>query len=244
MQDFSGIAEKLVRAEENIHNLNFEMWSFFQKCDYPVLPQNNGKILLEAIEYHKKLVIPPRFGVLVGEINHQLRSCFDHVVWHFSLGSISNIKNIRQIEFPVFETRPSNYDSRALFERKIQGIKDPEVRSIIERLQPYNATYPLDDPLWIIHDFDIVDKHRDLIFCVGTGSTVFPREMQGVLERYQREHPELDSAQVARHFKSYGPTHPCISFRDFGRRGVKSVTEGLIELFNYTISAVEDFRAI
>jgi hypothetical protein len=244
MQDFTGIAEKLKRAEENIFNLYAEMERFFHECDYPVLPQDDSKLLLQAIEYHKNLVIPPRFGVLVGEINHQLRSCFDHIVWCFSLGSVQNIKNIRQIEFPVFEARPANHESRALFERKVQGITDPNVRALIEQLQPYNAADPLDDPLWIIHDFDIVDRHRELIFCVGTGSTVFPREMQGILETYQREHPELDSAQVARHFKSDGSTQPCISFRNFGRRGVKAVTEGLIELFNYTIRVAGDFRDI
>ena len=241
MQDFSGIAEKLKRAEENIYNLYFEIERFFEECDYPVLPENDHEALLKAIEYHKNLVVPPRFSELTGEIIHQLRSCFDHVVWHFSLGPI---KNPRQIEFPVFVERPVNHVGRAIYERKIQGITDSNARALIERLQPYNASDPIDDPLWIIHDFDIVDKHKELIFCGGTGSVVLPREMQGILECYQREHPELNPAQVARHFKSHGPSQPCISFRNFGRREIESVTEGLIKLFNYTISAVGEFRVL
>lgn len=242
MEQFEGIAEKLKRAEENIFNLHAEMERFFEKCDYPVLPQNDSEALLKAIEYHKNLVTPPRFGVLAGEINHQLRSCFDHVIWHLSLSSLSNIKNLRQIEFPIFEVRPANHDSRALFERKIQGVTDTKARAIIERVQPYNSPDPLDSPLWLIHDFDIVDKHRELIFCVNAGSTVLPRSLQGVFESYQREHPELDSSQVARHFKSDGPTQPCVAFRNFGRRGVKAVTEGLIELFNYTVEVMREFK--
>jgi hypothetical protein len=178
--------------------------------------------------------------VLAGEIVHHLRSCFDHVAWHFCAGPV---KNPRQVEFPIFIQR---LDKRSLerFEGKIQGITDPKVRSLIERLQPYNAADPANDPLWIIHDFDITDKHKELILCVPTGGTVLPRAMQSVIESYQRAHPNLDSAQVARHFKSYGPTQPFISFRDFGGRGIKAVTEGLIELFNYTIRVLDEFRNI
>lgn len=241
MQDFTGIAAKLKRAKENIDNFHFEMERFFKESDYPSLPEDDKELLLKAIEYHKNLVIPPRFSVLAGEIIHHLRSCFDHVVWHFSVGPV---KNPRQIEFPVFNQRPVDKSGLTRFEGKIQGITDSKVRSLIERFQPYNAANPLDDSLWLINDFDIVDKHKELVICVGTGSIVLPREMLGALESYQRAHPELDPAQVARHFKGHGSTKPCISFRDFGRRGIKSVTEGLIELFNYTVSIVDEFRNI
>jgi hypothetical protein len=240
MQDFTGMAEKLKRAEENIFNLHFEMEGFFEKCDYPVLPQDDKELLLKAIEYHKNLFIPLRFSVLAGEIIHHLRSCFDHLVWHFSVGPV---KNPRQIEFPVFKD-PLDKRGRERFEGKIEGITDPKARSLIERLQPYNAADPTDDPLWLIHDFDIIDKHKELILCVGTGGVVLPRTMQNVIESYQRAHPDFDSAQVARHFKSYGPSQPFVSFRNFGGRGIKSVTEGLIGLFNYTIRVVEEFRDI
>ncbi len=241
MQDFNGIAKKLERAEENIYNLYAEMERFFQSCEYPVLPQDEPQTLAKAIDYHKNLSIPPRFSVLAGEVIHHLRSCFDHVAWHFTIGPV---KNFRKIEFPVFDEKPLNHDGRRLYDRKIEGITDPKVRALIEDLQPYRASDPLDDPLHIIHDFDISDKHRELILCVGTGGTVLPRSMQGVIEAYQREHPDADSAEVARHFKSYGPTQPFVSFRNFGKRGIKSVTEGLVELFNYTVREIDKFRLL
>lgn len=241
MQDFNGIGAKLERADENIHNLYSEMEGFFQECDYPVFPENDPKLRSQAIEYHKNLAIPARFSVLAGEIIHQLRSCFDHIVWHFSTGPI---KNVRHVEFPVFSERPVNHDGRALYERKIQGIADPNVRDMIERKQPYNAADPLDDSLWLIHDLDILDKHRELILCVGTPSVVLPREMKVALESYQKAHPELNPARVARYFNPHGPSQPCVSFRDFGRREVEPVSEGLIRLFNYTISVTGEFREL
>jgi hypothetical protein len=51
MQDFEGIAEKLVRAEENLVNLDGEIADFFQKGDYPVLPEHDNELLLKAIKY-------------------------------------------------------------------------------------------------------------------------------------------------------------------------------------------------
>jgi hypothetical protein len=166
--------------------------------------------------------------VLAGEIVHHLRSCFDHIAWHLS---VLPVKNFKRIEFPVFEYAPIKQDGRKLFEGKIAGIANADVRSLIEGLQPYQAGDPLNDPLlndplWIIHDFDIVDKHRELVISRPTGTVVFPVEMKPVLERYQRAHPELDSAQVARHFQDYGVLQPYISFRDFGRRKLQPVIPG------------------
>src|ERR1035438_5553365 len=163
MQEFSGIDAKLERAAENIENLYSEMVRFFQKCDCPVPPKDNNEMFSEATEHFKNFPVPPRFGVLVGEINHQLRSCFDHIVWHFSIASIGNIDNIRKIEFPVFDTLPAKKTSSEHFEGKIKGVTNSKARALIENFQPYKATDPHDSPLWIIHDFDIVDKHRELI---------------------------------------------------------------------------------
>jgi hypothetical protein len=242
MQDFSGIDEKLKRAEESIYNLYSEMKKFLEEGDYPVFPENDRELHLKAIEYHKNRAIPPRFSVLAGEIIHQLRSCFDHVVWHFSMVPV---QNHWQIGFPVvFEKRPTDKRSCEKFEAKIQGIADPSAKALIQRLQPYNAADPTDDPLWLIHSFDIVDKHKELILCEGTSSVALPREMEGILKSYQREHPELSPVQVARHFKHDGPSQPCVSFTNFGRREVESVTEGLIRLFYYTNEVVEEFRNI
>jgi hypothetical protein len=241
MQDFTGIAEKLKRAEENINNLYVEMERFFKESDYPVFPENDPKLYLQATEYHKNRDIPPRFSVLAGETIHHLRSCFDHIIWHFSTGPQ---KNKMPVDFPVFAEVPIKQRDITRFEGKIQRVTDPNARALIERLQPYNAADPTDDPLWLIHSFDIFDKHRELILCVTTSAIALPREMQGDLECYQRAHPELDPAQVARHVNSHSASQPCVSFRNFGRREVKSVTEGLIELFEYTICAIGEFRVL
>lgn len=241
MQDFKAIAAKLKRAEENIYNLNSEMERFFNESDYPTLPQDDRELHRKAVEYHMNRVIPPRFSVLVGEIIHHLRSSFDHVVWHFSVGS--KVNNM-PVDFPVYLNRPIEKGELARYEGKIQRITDGKVRSLIERLQPYNSADPPNNSLWLIHDLDIVDKHRELILCEGTPSIALPGHLRATIDVYQRAHPELDTAQVARKFKRYGTFQPCISFRNFGGREIESVTEGLVTLFNYTAASINDFREI
>jgi len=240
MRDFSGIDEKLKRANENIFNLNSEIEGFFKDGEYPVIPEHDRETLLEAIQYHKNRFIPPRFSVLSGEIIHHFRSCFDHIIWIFSDGPKDNI---RKIEFPVFE-RPPNNDSRKLYNGKVHAVADKRVLAQIDLLQPYNSADPFDDPLLIIHNLDIVDKHRELVMGFNTGARIFPTAMQPIIEAYERAHTELDEAHLAEQFKAYGILQPFVSFRDFGRRKVQPVPIALMDLFKYTSSVVDAFRVL
>jgi hypothetical protein len=241
MQNFEGIAEKLKRAKENIVNLHYEIEGFFNESDYPAIPQDDRETLLKAIEYHKNRIVPPRFSVLAGEAIHHLRSCFDHVVWHFSTGPK---QNDTPVDFPVCSKRPVKPKEISRFDGKIQRITNSAVRDLIERLQPYNAAHPLDDPLFIIHDFDIVDKHKELLLCFSAGSIMFPIAMTTTIESYQKAHPEMDPANVASHFQSNGVLQPCIAFRNFGQRKIEPTIPGLTGLFNYTVSAIKGFESV
>jgi hypothetical protein len=237
---FDGIEEKLKRSNENIKNLDAEVAAFFQEGKYPVLPEHGNKLLLEAIEYHKNRVLPLRFSVLAGEIVHHLRSCLDHIAWQFSSHQYRK-DHFRRIEFPIFDKKPIDKESIARYERKVKGITDSSVRMLIESHQPYKAPDPIDHPLLILHKMDIFDKHRELILSVPTGSRQLPVGMRGVIESYQRAHPELTSAEVAYHFKGQGNLVPYISFSDFGRREIQPIVLGLTELHNHIVGVVKTF---
>jgi hypothetical protein len=103
---FRGIAEKLNRSHENIKNLEAEIARFFKESEYPLLTNDKAEIIPEAVEYHRKLPVPLRFSVLSGEVIHHLRSCLDHIVWHFSSGEYRR-EHMGWIEFPILKDRPS-----------------------------------------------------------------------------------------------------------------------------------------
>jgi hypothetical protein len=241
--DFAGVKEKLKRTNENIRNIESEVAAFFKESEYPVLPEDNTEMLLKAIQYHRDRKIPPRFSVLAGEIVHHLRSCLDHIVWQLS-SSAYRKKHRLHIAFPVFTEKPVDKEKIASYERKIKGITDPDVVGLIEHFQPYNSPDPTNTYLYIVHNFDRIDKHRELVLCFPTGAREFPPDLQSFVARYQREHPELRSVEVAINLKAYGKLVPQIAFKEFGRREVQPVVQGLMELNNFIVTVIAQFAQL
>src|ERR1700722_16550539 len=104
---FEGVKAKLERSNQNILNLESEIRRFFEESTYPIIPQDDPKLLLEAMKYHQRRTIPLRFSVLAGEIAHHLRSILDHIVWIFS-DPIYREKHSVWIEFPILKSRPTD----------------------------------------------------------------------------------------------------------------------------------------
>src|SRR5277367_435406 len=223
---FVGIAEKLNRSNENIRNLESEIAAFFDESKYPLLSDDNQKVISEAVEYHRSRQIPPRFSILSGEIIHHLRSCLDHLIWHFSdVTYRETSKNRKFIEFPILEKPPSDVSTQ--YERKIQGITNTAVRSLIEECQPYKRPNPNESLLLAVHSMDIVDKHRELVIVESTGAAHLPIDLW---KRY--ENGELPISTIGANFKQYGKLIPQIAFSDFCGAESEIVPQALILMYN------------
>jgi hypothetical protein len=237
---FDGIGEKLKRSNESIKNLEAEIARFFQESDYPTLPKNNNKLLLEAITYHKDRPIPLRFSVLAGEIVHHLRSCLDHIVWIYSSPSYKS-EHFRRIEFPIFEARPRDKNESTGYERKIKGIANTAVLALIEKLQPYNSPDPIDFPLFILHQMDIIDKHRELVLGIATGALELPIEIATRYVAYLSGDPKDIPANIKSQLENDTKFVPQVSFKDFGRREIEPVVPALAELNNFVVRVCDQF---
>jgi hypothetical protein len=244
---FAGIDEKLKRSNENIFSLKAEVDRFFEEGKFPVLPsQNDKKLLLEAIQYHKQREVPLRFSVLVGEIAHHLRSILDHIVWQFSTPTYRR-EHSQRIEFPILKTRPADKEGIKRYEGKIKGIAELQIRSMIGALQPYNAPDPLNSPLLIIHNMDIFDKHRELVLCHSTGAVEMPiSEIIPLVEKRltgsQGDNAEAEFlTDLARKVHDHYKVVPMISFRDLGRQKLEPVIPLLADLHNHVVQIVKHF---
>lgn len=244
---FAGIARKLDRADENIVNLHREIITFFKASKYPVLPHPNDKLWQEALDYHKQLPIPLRFSVLSGEIIHHLRSCLDHIVWHFS-NATARRDHENALAFPILSTPPDKDDLRR-FDRQIQGVDNPRVRKLIDDLQPYHdAANAITDPLTIIHDMDRFDKHRELAICAAVGNAVFPpdtdQEIINLVTAYSKR-KTLSSAELRiaqRAVKNDAKMFPQVEFAYLGENS-GFVVVALMDLFNAIRDVVKLFAA-
>lgn len=243
---FAGIMEKLKRADQNIVNLHSEIGDFFKQCEYPVLPDVNAKEWQDAVDYFKKLVIPKRFGVLSGEVVHHLRSCLDHIAWHFSSVQY-RLDHENAIEFPVFKEEPLSSDDIRRFERKIKGITDPSVISLIRDLQPYKrGSDAEDDPIAIVHDMDRFDKHRELAIVHSAAGIKIPRgdpEVTRVFTKYSKGEPISlhELSLIGRTIKDNAEISPLVAFPKFGKGKGQLVIPALIQLHQAIFERVDMF---
>jgi hypothetical protein len=243
---FAGILAKLERADESVHNLHTEILSFFEKSKYPIIPDTNDERWQDSVDYHKQLVIPKRFSVLVGEIVHHLRSCLDHIVWIFS-DETSRRLHENAIQFPIF-SEALNKKTLASFERNIQGVTKPSVRKLIFDFQPYQrGSGALDHPLCIIHDMDRFDKHRELAIVNGCANLTFPSSTSaGLLAKimsYEKREAFTsdDIAAIQRAVKHDAKVTPQIAFANFGNGQRQFVVPAVEYLLNSTIKVVNRF---
>jgi hypothetical protein len=242
-EQLAGAYAKLERADENIRNLKVEISAFLQEHPAGGLPEDKNKALDEWVDFHAKRVVPPRFGILAGEIAHHLRSSFDHVMWQLSTESYRR-SNERDITFPIFTERPTTKNKITSYQRKVQGITSAEALQFIESIQPYNAGNPLDDPLAIIHDLNRVDKHQEIVLVVGTFDLSFfvPFSLfstsigRGFLSKVDPENfPEEPAKNIEIKLTKQ------VAFKRFGQRENQTVIPALTHLANAARNVVKLF---
>jgi len=237
-----GINEKLKRTHECIGNLQSDISLFFQGGKHPIRGDEDFQTARTAVSYyHENPTMPLRFSVLVGEIIHHFRSCLDHIAWQLSDADSRRDRPTR-IEFPVFRDAPRDKNEAARYNRKVEGIRSIAALKLIGDLQPYNRPKPLDDPIWIIHDMDSIDKHRELVIvALGFHFTVPPHLLE-LARRYTTDDLGPIPPDVARQFQQYGKFSPDIAFRQFGEREHQPVVPSLLDLENFIRSVVASFE--
>lgn len=245
---FAGISEKLKRADQNIVNLNNEILQFFTESKYPAIPDVKDQSWQDAVNYHRGLQVPKRFSVLAGEIIHHLRSCLDHIVWHFS-SDTAKLLHENALEFPIF-SKPLTKDDLPRYNRKIQGITKPGVLAIIEQLQPYQRGADAgNDPLGIVHDMDRFDKHRELVIVTASCQVEFPAGtsidiVQKAMAYTQGEAlPKDVIAAIGTQIKKHHHVTPDVAFAQVGEWTTQPVVPSLMKLMNAVDDVAELFAA-
>ena len=248
--------ERLKRADENIRNLHSEVATFLAPFPVIRLPRTiiKGVAGIDPIftqaqrdaadALRKKIIstpIDPRFGVLAGEIVHHLRSAFDHVAWQLSSDSYRKT-DWRKIEFPVFNTEPTAKEEMSRYARKVKGIGSRTALTRIGSLQPYRRTCPSDHPLWLIHDLDRIDKHREIVLVaqalkVELSSGLIGQGEQHAFELQPRKFRPFFPPQV----NVWGQLSAHVTFEKFVGGKSESVIPALQQLLCFASDAIESF---
>jgi hypothetical protein len=168
---FPGFQAKLDRAIEQLHSLSHEVIEFGkQSHPYTIRSYENREAghylfrLYPAWEPSAAL----RWGVVVGEIVHDLRSGLDHLVRDLLV--LAEQPHDRQHRFPIESQEPSPSFSEwatAAWRKRghdyhgpLFGLDEASI-GVIERCQPYHGGPS--QTLAFLDEFWRIDKHRHLV---------------------------------------------------------------------------------
>lgn len=175
--DLSGCRAKIKRADEHLNALYAEMQTFFE-------PYSNRRIVYDVFDRPWHIIVvrplldelpPLRLSLICGDAVHNLRTALDHLVWQLVLteGNEPGKWN----SFPIYsDPKAFTRDARSRKKKRgpgpLEGI-DPngEAWAVIEGAQPYRADNPRANPLSMLHELDVIDKHRTLLITL-----LFPDE--------------------------------------------------------------------
>jgi hypothetical protein len=157
-----GCWAKIQRTNELVAYLEATIRILLDSGAYTIVGENQ----FERQRYAFKLLgppVPPRIAVMAGEIIHHLASCFDHVVW--ALAKKNGLPDIKRSNFPVCQA-PEKF-SEAVRNGMLRGVAASDY-PLIEAQQPYRSSDPANSILQVIHDLDIIDKHKLLVVVTHT----------------------------------------------------------------------------
>lgn len=138
-----GPIAKLDRAKAHFQALNKSVGAYKRSKTHDFVvsefdPETGEKALnLRILKQPKN----PEWGLLIGDMVHNLRSALDHLVWQLVL--LNGKQPRRQNQFPIISAKneywevPPNH-SESIRDRMLRGIADDH-RAFVDVVQPFNA---------------------------------------------------------------------------------------------------------
>lgn len=105
----------------------------------------------------------PEWGLILGDMVHNLRSALDHLVWQLVL--LNGEKPRRQNQFPIIGTEPEYWEvaqnrSESVRDRMLAGVSETH-RAFIDVIQPFNrGDETMKTALSLLSTISNADKHR------------------------------------------------------------------------------------
>lgn len=211
--EFRDSRDRIRRADTHRREVA-EIWNGFM-ADEPYVPfvdvddEGNGTIRIV-----QQRPIPRRMSLRLGEMFYQLRAALDACVYGAAIRDSGQDPppKPQQLEFPIFTDKGKFQNAT----RKIRPLAQKR-RSIIETVQPYNASSVgpderfINDSLGLLHDLARKDRHRRLRVIGAWASEASPqlRLPEGTELTYMSTMPDCflkGEREIAEfHLSGWGP---------------------------------------
>jgi hypothetical protein len=174
---FWGCDMKLRSAQRNLDALHDAITRFHKSEPYETFIKGSFKTgHYQVVATGVKSMPVLRWGAIIGDVVHDLRSCLDHIIWTLSINRmgfappypIPSSSPWRTIGFPIYRD-PDAFSRMNKRGRpgggggyeKLWAVR-PVTRLYVKRMQPFKRRQPELDPLWMLHELSNIDKHQSI----------------------------------------------------------------------------------
>ena len=160
------LASVLIRIERSkMHLADFEARA------KPLLAECRDAVISDYDEQRSEYVvrigrippIPPLLSVIIGEAIHNLRVSLDYLMWQIVIacGETPN----ENTAFPILTTSPAP-NRYGQVHVNVNPSVPKDIQRTLDEIQPYKLVHPRNHQLAVLHNLNIVDKHREMLFTI------------------------------------------------------------------------------
>jgi hypothetical protein len=155
-----GVIEKFNRSKQQFDVLRTEIGEFLDQEPEPHFSRGEfDSDTWEWIERFQMRKPPLRWGVILGDCVHNLRSALDHLICQVTLLDGGTMGNCAQAQFPIASKSERQFERMA--KRRLPACFSEKHRAMVKGAQPYRAgDGAATHPLTILATLSNADKHR------------------------------------------------------------------------------------
>jgi hypothetical protein len=160
--DLSGVRVKIDRAKTHLNDFDAQAELIIEGCRRSIF-QHPGVRNEHIFRFGKVPAVPSVMSAMIGDAIHNLRVSLDHLAWQLVTATGSNPG--KNTSFPIHTTAPTP-DRCGRTRPQISPDIPLPVREILDEVQPYKLAKPAHHDLAVLHELDIIDKHRELLIAI------------------------------------------------------------------------------
>lgn len=167
-----GVRGKIDRAKDHLAHLKrvvVERPPTVGGCTERLDHQAQERVL--EFRLQKPPEVPLLARLLIGDVVHSLAASLDYLIYQLSLShqvalgtsDALDVCAAHKTHFPIFDSDKDNAEGRINKRLKLMA---QEPADVIRSMQPYKRAQAdptlnvVEDPLWILFELDVIDKHR------------------------------------------------------------------------------------
>jgi len=160
--DLSGVRVKIDRAKTHLNDFDAQERLIIEACRRAIF-QHPGVRNEHIFRFDKVPAVHPVLNAMIGDAIHNLRASLDHLAWQLVIATGNNPST--NTSFPILTTAPTPDRWGHIRPQISPGVPQP-VREILDEVQPYKRAKPAHHDLAVLHELDIIDKHRELLIAI------------------------------------------------------------------------------